>query len=353
MKKITITIMIICLLPIIGLMSHAIAEESQEIINSIITALRDSDPNIQFKGFNSIVTFDRGNFRIKEEYRSNPQIKDAMLDLLKHYSTKPFKPGEEGIVFCGEYRTYHCLLGVIGDFKDEKALPFLLENIGEGEVRSSLARYGDVAIAPVVDLLKSGNPIQQAGAATVLGYIVDKKYNGGITEEGRKYIKQSVLSVIDSLNELGIISSIFALGELKDPTLIPFIEKYSAENYSEYVQKAAKRTLEQLKPFETKLEESRQEKQPETVKTVVTAESKDFQIQQIQQELDSETSVPEEKPEPPKKQLPKEQVKISPQEDLNEAVQKESSTLPLIVAIVVLIAGIGFILVRRKQKDSA
>ena len=110
--------------------------------------------------------------RVKPEYRDDVEIKNSLWNALKFLVPKPVvvkSPDSEGNT------TADYLLYIVGDVRETRAIPYLLENIHFGGFRDSLARMGDEAIVPVLKMFESGNEAEKQYATEILEKMVAPK----------------------------------------------------------------------------------------------------------------------------------------------------------------------------------
>lgn len=124
------------------------AEPKEYTPNEIIIMLQSGDEKQQENAINGIS--DKMG-RVKSAYKT-AGIKNALYDLL----TKTAEPTKsfEDLMF---YPIPIKIMMVMGDFKETRALPYMLNNTGKRYVIISLAVMGEPAVEPMLRKLQSGD----------------------------------------------------------------------------------------------------------------------------------------------------------------------------------------------------
>jgi len=132
---------------------------------------------------------------VKPEYRGDAEIKNAVWNALRFLVPKPVmtkSPESEG------NSTADYLLYIVGDVRETRAIPYLIENIHFAGFQLSLARMGDEAVSPVLDMLQSENETKKLYATNVLEAMLEPKpekievdYNDPVKGFSRKTIANS------------------------------------------------------------------------------------------------------------------------------------------------------------------
>ena len=211
----------------------------------IIFMLQSGDEKTQYEAARALS--DR-NGRVKEKYKTI-EIKNALFNIL----SKKMKPTDS---FFNEHPLPVSLLlpfgilGMMGDFQEIRALPYLLANIKSGgPITVSLARMGEPAVKPILD--KFQNSADEKGAAlsyfrvvfstktptiiTERGVKISNPYTetyepkGAIKEEIRSALKEQ-LDNPNSAFVFSVIGVLQLIGDPKDKKLLDDIEPAPADD---------------------------------------------------------------------------------------------------------------------------
>lgn len=134
---------------------------------------------------------------------------------------------------------YGFLATIIGESRDERALPLLAENYPDPRV---LNKFGSLAVDPVITALRtSENDTKRHSEVLVLSYILEDKKEGYIANgEKRDKIKKILIECALSDRAFFVrASAVRALGNSGDQDLLPVLEKIAISDPYHFETKAA------------------------------------------------------------------------------------------------------------------
>jgi len=160
-------------------------------VAKIVSGLRSKNGETIEKAYLTLV----GNtMRVPIKYRSNKEIRDGLWEALKYLLPEPvllMTPGRE------ESGIADWILFVVGDVKETRAIPYLIVNISNGGCQSSLARMGEDAVDPVLNVLNSGDERSRIGALETLRYMTNvrpKEKGALLVGPNRVVVKQTIIN---------------------------------------------------------------------------------------------------------------------------------------------------------------
>ena len=199
----------------LSLFSYSSFCYAQENLDNILIKLKDPDWHVRFTTLYRLT---------KYSTEKDERVKDAIYELadLEQKMGQPPSGGEayaESI--CELYR-------IIGNFKEEKAIPYLLN--GACAPRLELAKIGEPAVKPAMKL--------KFPESILYGIIKEKNPRHPLSKQSRVMIKKSLLDSVkkECLEAICMTYKLWAirgLGEIAmqgDKEVIPLIEKVSKED---------------------------------------------------------------------------------------------------------------------------
>jgi HEAT repeat protein len=237
MKKKLLAIGIVCFLCLMS--SSTLAQEPTKVGPELEKKIEKNCLKLQSEDFNERYWAVHFFSQLKKEELSQKVMDRAIelfmkeIELKKRFDEFAARPGmiEEKVpkellyINSEEYGMYFLNLSrIVAKSGDLRILPLLIDYCFDP---NSIINFGDVAIEPVINVLKTAdNPTRRASAIRVLKDFIKDKEEGYVARgEAREKIKKALIGGVSDKVWHVRLSAVRALGDSGDKDFIPVLEK--------------------------------------------------------------------------------------------------------------------------------
>lgn len=162
-----VTLLVICVL-LFSNMDRLFSQETKSNVNAIVSGLNSRNMAKIEEAYNTLYPDD---LNLRNQYRKDPHIKEAFWNAFVFLVPQPrlLSPKNKDV----ESPTLAMLmLSDMGQFKETRAIPYLLANIHDTGYALVLATMGESVVNPVLKYLANGDDPEKTGAAVALGQML-------------------------------------------------------------------------------------------------------------------------------------------------------------------------------------